>query len=93
MSLDFLKAEATAAYNKNGRYKVIFTNLFSDFLNQYDALIAKGYTKPHDFDISAYNGNLSTYQTIHMIKPDKVQEAELKAILALVEAQYKEASQ
>lgn len=90
MTLDQLKEQATDNYNSNGRYEVIFTNQFSEFLHQYDALVAKGYTKPDDFAISAYNGNLSSYQTIHMIKPEKMQKAELKAILADVVSNYKE---
>jgi hypothetical protein len=90
MTLEQLKQQATATYNNIGRYEVIFTNLFSDFLNQYDALVAKGYIKPNDFDISAYNNDLCSHQTIHMIKPAKVQAAELTAILADVESNYKE---
>lgn len=90
MTLDQLKEQATAKYNNTGKYEVIFTNLFSDFLNQYDALISKGYIKPHDLDIAAYNTGLATYQTIHMIKPEKMQKAELESILADVESNYKE---
>lgn len=90
MTLDQLKEQATATYNNTGKYEVIFTNLFSDFLNQYDALIAKGYIKPHDLDIAAYNTGLATYQTIRMMKPEKMQKAELESILSDVVSNYKE---
>lgn len=80
-----LKDAAFTQYQRQGRYEVIYTNYLVDMFKQYDALVAKGYTRADDSHITATNINLAVQQVIHMIKPTDVQEAELKAIYDKIE--------
>lgn len=81
----FLKDAAFAQYQKQGRYEVIYTNYLVDMFKQYDALVAKGYTRADDPHITATNINLAVQQVIHMIKPTDMQQAELQAIYDKIE--------
>lgn len=84
-----LKNTAKDKYEKQGKYEVIYTNYLVDMFKQYDALIARGYTRASDSFITATNINLAVQQVIHMEKPAKQQALELKAIYAAIDADNK----
>lgn len=89
MTLKQLKAEAKAKYETQQNHEVIFATLLSDFLNQYDTLIAKGYKKPDCNSIEMLNVHPGA-MVVYMIKPDSVQKAELNQIYKDIEAAHKE---
>lgn len=83
--LQTLKDVAFAQYQKQGRYEVLVTNYITDMFEKYDALIAQGYKRAPGAYLTASNMNLSVMQVIHMEKPKKLQDTELKAIYAAIE--------
>lgn len=86
MTLTQLKEAAKAKYETQQNHEVIFATLLSNFLNQYDALIAKGYKKPDSNSIEMLNVHPGA-MVVYMIKPDSVQKAELADIYAAIEKQ------
>lgn len=89
MNLDQLKQAAFEKYKAQQSYEVIYTNLFSTFLGEYDELVAKGYTRPDDRTVEVLNINLSACQVMHMIKPQALQDAELEAIFKTIDPDHK----
>lgn len=87
MTTQELKDAAFTQYQKQGRYHVILTNYITDLFKRYDELTAQGYTRADDSYIIAANMNLAAQQVVHMIKPVKLQEAELQAIYDKIEEQ------
>ncbi len=89
MNTQELKDKAFAQYQKQGRYEVIYTNYITDMFKQYDALVAKGYTRADDAYITATNINFAVQQVIHMVKPAKLQAQELQSIYDNIEGESK----
>ncbi|WP_047604572.1 hypothetical protein [Pseudomonas putida] len=85
-----LKDEATAKYEKHGKWYVIYTNYITDCFKEYDSLTAKGYKRAPDSYLVAENMNLSVNQVVRMEKPAKLQAQELKAILDKIEKENAE---
>lgn len=81
-----LKDEALDQYEKQGKYEIIYTNFHVDMFKRYDELISQGYKRAPDSYITASNMNWSVVQVVHMEKPAKLQEQELKAIYAAIDA-------
>ncbi|SEI69654.1 hypothetical protein [Pseudomonas sp. NFACC07-1] len=81
-----LKDEALDQYEKQGKYEVIYTNFHVDMFRRYDELTSQGYKRAADSYITASNMNWSVVQVVHMEKPAKLQEQELKAIYAAIDA-------
>ena len=81
-----LKTEASAKYEAQGKYEIIYTNFHVDMFRQYDDLVSKGYKRAADPFITASNMNWSVVQVVHMEKPAKLQTAELKAIYGAIDA-------
>ncbi|WP_415769224.1 hypothetical protein [Pseudomonas sp. LB3P38] len=89
MNIQELKDKAFAQYQRQGRYEVIYTNYITDMFKQYDALVAKGYTRADDAHITATNINFAVQQVIHMVKPEKLQAQELQSIYDNIEGESK----
>ncbi|WP_409259978.1 hypothetical protein [Pseudomonas sp. KCJK8806] len=83
-----LKDAATAKYNTQDKFTIIYENTLLEALRAYDDLVSQGYKRAPDDYLINVNGNLTAVVIIYMEPSDAAQAAALQAIYDAIDAEY-----